>query len=158
MKLVITTLSLNLLHEVGHSIHTPIQVHEQLISKIWRNLQLNENDWIHISLQRNQNILLKNNITQNMTSIIRKTIISPRWKFEIYPDSNGEYRWHIISSNGKTIGASSEWFSSKAYCIENIKLELFWIIGFLEQQNKIVLPKTIKPSIWKPINIFSNLV
>lgn len=93
-----------------------------------------------------------------MAPIIRKSITSPRWKFEIYQDSNKEYRWHIISSNGKTIGASSEWFSTREYCIENIKLELSWILDFLEQQKKPLLPRTLKASAQKPSNIFSNII
>lgn len=36
------------------------------------------------------------------------------WKFEIYADAAGKYRWRLKSSNGQTVASSGESFSSKA--------------------------------------------
>jgi uncharacterized protein YegP (UPF0339 family) len=35
-------------------------------------------------------------------------------KFEVYPDSSGQYRWRLVSSNGQTTATSGESFSSHA--------------------------------------------
>jgi uncharacterized protein YegP (UPF0339 family) len=44
-----------------------------------------------------------------------------KWNFD--KDSKGEWRWNKISvHNGKTVGASSEGFSSKQNCINNAKI------------------------------------
>lgn len=36
------------------------------------------------------------------------------WKFEIYPDSAGNYRWRLKSSNGQIVASSGESFASRA--------------------------------------------
>ncbi len=36
------------------------------------------------------------------------------WKFEIYPDKGGEYRWRLIASNGQNVASSGEAFDSKS--------------------------------------------
>ena len=46
------------------------------------------------------------------------------WKFEVYKDSGGNYRWRLKSSNGQTVGSSGESFSSKGAAhkaAENVK-------------------------------------
>lgn len=80
-------------------------------------------------------------------------ITNPRGKFEIYQDSNKEFRWKITSSNGRIIGASSEWFSSKSYCIENAELELRWILDFFVQLKK---PIPLKPRPILSPNVLKN--
>lgn len=36
------------------------------------------------------------------------------WKFEIYPDKAGAYRWRLVASNGQIVAASGEAFDSKS--------------------------------------------
>jgi len=46
------------------------------------------------------------------------------WKFEIYLDSAGNYRWRLKSSNGQTVASSGESFDSKSNATraaENVK-------------------------------------
>jgi len=46
------------------------------------------------------------------------------WKFEIYADSGGGYRWRLVASNGQTVASSGESFASKANArdaAENVK-------------------------------------
>jgi uncharacterized protein len=46
------------------------------------------------------------------------------WKFEIYSDSAGNYRWRLKSSNGQTVASSGESFDSKSNAkraAENVK-------------------------------------
>jgi len=46
------------------------------------------------------------------------------WKFEIYPDAGGSYRWRLVASNGKTVASSGESFASKANAVraaENVR-------------------------------------
>lgn len=46
------------------------------------------------------------------------------WKFEIYADEGGKYRWRLVASNGQTVAASGESFASKANAkeaAENVK-------------------------------------
>lgn len=46
------------------------------------------------------------------------------WKFEIYPDSAGNYRWRLKSSNGQTVASSGEGFDSRSNAkraAENVK-------------------------------------
>lgn len=58
-----------------------------------------------------------------MSNLIKQIpIIHPRGKFETYEDEHGKFRWRIISSNGTIIGASSQGFASKSYCIDNAEL------------------------------------
>jgi uncharacterized protein YegP (UPF0339 family) len=41
------------------------------------------------------------------------------WKFEVYPDSGGNYRWRLVASNGQTVGSSGESFASKSNARES---------------------------------------
>jgi uncharacterized protein len=46
------------------------------------------------------------------------------WKFEIYKDTAGNYRWRLKSSNGQTVASSGESFDSKSNArsaAENVK-------------------------------------
>lgn len=46
------------------------------------------------------------------------------WKFHIYKDSGGNYRWRLRASNGQTVASSGESFSSKSAArsgAENVK-------------------------------------
>ncbi len=46
------------------------------------------------------------------------------WKFEIYADSAGNYRWRLKSSNGQVVGSSGEAFDSRSNAVraaENVK-------------------------------------
>ncbi|MEX2235950.1 MAG: DUF1508 domain-containing protein [Dehalococcoidia bacterium] len=36
------------------------------------------------------------------------------WKFEIYEDSGGKYRWRLVASNGEPVASSGESFASKS--------------------------------------------
>jgi len=36
------------------------------------------------------------------------------WKFEVYADKGGEYRWRLISSNGQNVASAGESFDSKS--------------------------------------------
>jgi uncharacterized protein YegP (UPF0339 family) len=40
------------------------------------------------------------------------------WKFEVYADSSGKYRWRLVAANGQTVGSSGESFASKANATE----------------------------------------
>jgi uncharacterized protein YegP (UPF0339 family) len=35
------------------------------------------------------------------------------WKFEIYRDRDGEYRWRIVVSDGSVVGDSAEGYDSR---------------------------------------------
>ena len=39
------------------------------------------------------------------------------WKFVIYADAGGSYRWRLVASNGRTVASSGESFDSKANAI-----------------------------------------
>jgi uncharacterized protein YegP (UPF0339 family) len=41
-------------------------------------------------------------------------------EIEVYQDIKREWRWRIISLNGKIIGASTESFTTKQNCIKNL--------------------------------------
>ncbi len=41
-------------------------------------------------------------------------------KFEVYKDKKGEFRWRRTAPNGQIVGASSEGYSSKKACEENM--------------------------------------
>jgi uncharacterized protein YegP (UPF0339 family) len=46
------------------------------------------------------------------------------WKFEIYADTAGNYRWRLKSSNGQTVASSGESFDSRSNAkraAENVK-------------------------------------
>ena len=42
--------------------------------------------------------------------------------FEIYQDSQNEWRWRLKASNGRTIADSGEGYSSKQKCADGIAL------------------------------------
>jgi len=41
------------------------------------------------------------------------------WKFEVYADSGGKYRWRLKASNGQTVASSGESFDSKSNAKES---------------------------------------
>ena len=46
------------------------------------------------------------------------------WKFEVYADAGGSYRWRLKAANGQIVASSGESFSSKANAVaaaENVK-------------------------------------
>jgi uncharacterized protein YegP (UPF0339 family) len=46
------------------------------------------------------------------------------WKFEIYADSAGNYRWRLKAGNGQIVGTSGESFDSRSNATraaENVK-------------------------------------
>jgi len=46
------------------------------------------------------------------------------WKFEVYADSGGKYRWRLKAGNGQTVASSGESFESKSNATaaaENVK-------------------------------------
>lgn len=36
------------------------------------------------------------------------------WKFEVYEDQRGEYRWRLKAANGRIVGDSGEGYSTKS--------------------------------------------
>jgi uncharacterized protein YegP (UPF0339 family) len=42
------------------------------------------------------------------------------YKFEVYKDKGGEYRWRLVAPNGQSIADSGEGYSSKESCLEGI--------------------------------------
>ena len=45
-----------------------------------------------------------------------------KYTFIFYQDNAGKWRWRMEASNGKIVGASSQGYVNKSYCIENAKL------------------------------------
>lgn len=43
------------------------------------------------------------------------------YKFEVYKDKAGEYRWRLVAPNGKSIADSGEGYSSKEACLDGIQ-------------------------------------
>ncbi len=43
------------------------------------------------------------------------------YKFEVYKDKAGQYRWRLIAPNGKSIADSGEGYSSRQACLEGIE-------------------------------------
>jgi uncharacterized protein YegP (UPF0339 family) len=43
------------------------------------------------------------------------------YKFEVYKDKGGEYRWRLVAPNGKSIADSGEGYSSKQACLDGIE-------------------------------------
>jgi uncharacterized protein YegP (UPF0339 family) len=46
------------------------------------------------------------------------------WKFEVYEDQAGHYRWRLKASNGQIVASSGESFASKSNAkeaAENVK-------------------------------------
>jgi uncharacterized protein YegP (UPF0339 family) len=44
------------------------------------------------------------------------------YKFEVYTDTKGEYRWRLVAANGRTVADSAEGYSSRQACEEGIRL------------------------------------
>ena len=42
------------------------------------------------------------------------------YKFEVYKDKAGQYRWRLVAPNGKSIAESGEGYSSKQACLDGI--------------------------------------
>lgn len=42
-------------------------------------------------------------------------------RFEIYTDRTGEFRWRLIASNGRQIGASGEGYRTRASCLKTVE-------------------------------------
>jgi uncharacterized protein YegP (UPF0339 family) len=42
------------------------------------------------------------------------------YKFEVYKDKGGEYRWRLVAPNGRSIADSGEGYSSKQACLEGL--------------------------------------
>jgi uncharacterized protein len=43
------------------------------------------------------------------------------YKFEVYKDKAGQFRWRLVASNGRTIAESGESFSGKQACLDGIE-------------------------------------
>ena len=43
-------------------------------------------------------------------------------RVDFYQDAKGEWRWKIVSVNGKTVAASSEGFTAKHNCEKNLRI------------------------------------
>lgn len=44
--------------------------------------------------------------------------MAKRIKFVVYQDDNEEWRWTLVSSNGKIIADSGEGYQKKSHCIK----------------------------------------
>jgi uncharacterized protein YegP (UPF0339 family) len=42
-------------------------------------------------------------------------------KWEFYKDSQNEWRWRRVASNGRIVGASTEGYKNKQDCIDNAR-------------------------------------
>jgi uncharacterized protein YegP (UPF0339 family) len=42
------------------------------------------------------------------------------YKFEVYKDKAGQYRWRLVAPNGKSIAESGEGYSGKQACLDGI--------------------------------------
>ena len=42
-------------------------------------------------------------------------------RFEIYADKAREFRWRLIASNGRQIGASGEGYRTRASCLKTVE-------------------------------------
>ena len=42
-------------------------------------------------------------------------------KWEVYRDVAGRWRWRRTAANGRIVGASTEGYENKSYCIENAR-------------------------------------
>jgi uncharacterized protein len=42
------------------------------------------------------------------------------YKFEVYKDKGGQYRWRLVASNGKSIAESGEGYVEKQACLDGI--------------------------------------
>jgi uncharacterized protein YegP (UPF0339 family) len=43
------------------------------------------------------------------------------YKFEIFKDKAGQYRWRLVAPNGKSIAESGEGYSSRQACLDGIE-------------------------------------
>jgi uncharacterized protein len=43
-------------------------------------------------------------------------------RYVIYRDTNGQYRWRYVASNGKTIADSGEGYYNKSDCVRGIEI------------------------------------
>jgi uncharacterized protein YegP (UPF0339 family) len=43
-------------------------------------------------------------------------------RFEVYKDKAGEFRWRLLSSNGKIIATGGEGYKAKTDCLHGIEL------------------------------------
>lgn len=46
--------------------------------------------------------------------------MSKQYRAEIFEDESGEWRWRLISSNGRIIADSSEGYKNKSECYERL--------------------------------------
>lgn len=46
---------------------------------------------------------------------------SQGYRWEIYKDKAGEWRWRKIASNGQIVGAATEGYRNKADCLSNAR-------------------------------------
>ena len=46
--------------------------------------------------------------------------LNETWR--IYKDIKGEWRWNRKAANGKTIGASTQGYEQREYCLKNARL------------------------------------
>jgi uncharacterized protein YegP (UPF0339 family) len=42
------------------------------------------------------------------------------YKFEVYKDKGGQFRWRLVAPNGKSIAESGEGYSTKQACLDGI--------------------------------------
>jgi uncharacterized protein YegP (UPF0339 family) len=42
------------------------------------------------------------------------------YKFEVYKDKAGQYRWRLIAPNGKSIAEGGEGYSTKQACLDGL--------------------------------------
>ncbi len=43
------------------------------------------------------------------------------YKFEVYKDAKGEFRWRLVASNGQTIATGGEGYKAKASVLNGIE-------------------------------------
>jgi uncharacterized protein YegP (UPF0339 family) len=46
-------------------------------------------------------------------------MVQDRW--EIYKESNGQWRWRRTASNGRIVGASTQGYNNRIDCLANAK-------------------------------------
>jgi uncharacterized protein YegP (UPF0339 family) len=65
-------------------------------------------------------VFIKDKASAKTASVPSQTIVSKsRYKFEIYRDKGGEFRFNVVAANGEIV-ASSEGYTSKAGCLNGI--------------------------------------
>jgi hypothetical protein len=45
-----------------------------------------------------------------------------RYKFQIFKDAAGEFRWRFVAPNGQTVAVSGEGYKSRQSCLDGIDL------------------------------------